>query len=396
VPPILAHRPFLRATVTNFFFFSALNGFVLLPLFIQQLGGSEVEIGLVMGLYAAVGIVVQPVIGPWVDALGRKPFMLLGVGLLLASTLVALVARGIGWLAVVRVLQGLGFSAFFVANYTYVIDLVPPAERGWALGIYGVSGLMAMALAPFVGEIVIRLLGFRAFFTTCGLLALVAAVMVWRLRERSRGELVPVRGWAWARAGLEDLFHRHMVVTVFFGLGAGAIFTFMPTFAESLGVTTTALFYTAYAGAAMAVRILGGRLIDTRGRRAVIVPSMFVQVAATALLASLGLVTWRGVPPPTLPVLFLAGLLSGGAHGFLYPGLTALVADTAPEARRGAVVGVFSAVFLVGNAGGSFVFGYVAHGLGYGLMWAVVSAVLLVGAVWSLGLAEPAGRLRLP
>jgi hypothetical protein len=29
-------------------------------------------------------------------------------------------------------------------------------------------------------------------------------------------------------------------------------------------------------------------------------------------------------------------------------------------------------------------------------MWAVVSAVLLVGAVWSLGLAEPAGRLRLP
>jgi MFS family permease len=271
---------------------------------VKQLGGSEVEIGLVMGLYAAVGIVVQPVIGPWVDALGRKPFMLLGVGLLLASTLVALVARGIGWLAVVRVLQGLGFSAFFVANYTYVIDLVPPAERGWALGIYGVSGLMAMALAPFVGEIVIRLLGFRAFFTTCGLLALVAAVMVWRLRERSRGELVPVRGWAWARAGLEDLFHRHMVVTVFFGLGAGAIFTFMPTFAESLGVTTTALFYTAYAGAAMAVRILGGRLIDTRGRRAVIVPSMFVQVAATALLASLGLVTWRGVPPPTLPVLF--------------------------------------------------------------------------------------------
>ena len=73
---------------------------------------------------------------------------------------------------------------------------------------------------------------------------------------------------------------------------------------------------------------------------------------------------------PALPVLVVAGLMAGGAHGFLYPGLAALVADQAPEARRGAVIGVFSAVFLVGNAGGAFLFGYVAHALGYGRMWA--------------------------
>jgi MFS family permease len=308
------------------------------------------------------------------------------------SVLVALVARAIPWLAVARALQGLGFSAFFVANYSYVIDLVPPAERGWALGIYGVSGLMATALAPLAGELIIRHLGFRPFFGVCGLFAVVAGVMVWRVRERRRGEPITVQGWESARAGMADLLHRHMVVTVFFGLGAGAIFTFMPTFAEGLGVTTAALFYTAYAGAAMAVRILGGRLIDTRGRRAVIVPSMFIQVAATALLASLGLVTARGVAGPVLPVLFLAGLLSGGAHGFLYPGLAALVADTAAAERRGAVIGVFSAVFLVGHAAGAFVFGYVAHAVGYGPMWAVVSGVLLMGAVWSLGLAEPGPR----
>ena len=45
-------------------------------------------------------------------------------------------------------IQGIGFSAFFVANFSYVIDLVPPARRGWALGIYGVSGLASTALAP--------------------------------------------------------------------------------------------------------------------------------------------------------------------------------------------------------------------------------------------------------
>ncbi len=378
----------MRATVTNFFFFSGLNGFVLLPLYIQVLGGGAVEIGAVMGLYSATGILFQPVIGPWVDTLGRKPFMVTGVALLLLSTLVALAAGALPWLAVVRLLQGLAFSAFFVANYSYVIDLVPPDRRGWALGIYGVSGLVSTALAPLAGELIIRRLGFRPFFGLCAGLALVAAALVASLQESFRPAARPVRGWAWARAGLEDLLHRHMAVTVFFGLGTGVIFTFMPTFAESLGVTTLALFYTAYAGAAIAVRVLGGRLIDTRGRRAVIVPSMFAQMLATGLLAVLGLSVTPASRVPVLPALFLAGLVSGGAHGFLYPGLAALVADGAPEARRGAVVGAFSAVYLVGNAGGAFAFGYITHAVGYGFMWALLALVLLGGAALSCGLAE--------
>ncbi|MDP3766956.1 MAG: MFS transporter [Dehalococcoidia bacterium] len=168
--PILADNPFLRATVTNFFFFLGLNGFILLPLYIRDLGGTEIEIGLVMGLFNAVGIICQPLIGPWIDAVGRRPFMLLGVGLILVSALAAIAMPGIPALAVIRALQGVGFSAFFVANYSYVADLVPPARRGWALGIFGVSGLLATALAPLLSEWVIRRAGFQWLF------ALAAAI----------------------------------------------------------------------------------------------------------------------------------------------------------------------------------------------------------------------------
>ncbi|HSE93435.1 MAG TPA: MFS transporter [Methylomirabilota bacterium] len=390
---ILAHRAFVRATVTNFFFFASLNGFVLLPLYILRLGGTEVEIGLVMALHSGVGIVCQPLLGPWVDAAGRRPFMLLGVGLVLLSALLATAATSIAWLAVVRALQGIGFSAFFVANYTYVIDLVPAERRGWALGIYGVSGMISTALTPLVGEAIIRTLGFRPFFGLCALLAAVSGVLVWQLAEPARAEAPTTRAWEIARAGVGDMLQLHMAVTVFFGLGTGTVFVFLPTFAEDLGVTTLALFYTAYAMAAMGVRVVAGGLIDTRGRRAVIVPSMFLQAAAAALLAGLGAAVTRTSPAPALPVLIVAGLMSGAAHGFLYPGLAALVADRAPPERRGAVVGVFSAVFLVGNAGGAFAFGYVAHAFGYAAMWGLLAALLLAGASLSLRLAEDT-RLR--
>ena len=392
MPPLFADKPFLKATVMNFFFFLSLNAFVLLPLFIHRLGGTEVEIGIVMGLYSAVGIVCQPLLGPWVDALGRRPFMVAGVALLLISELLAVGAASIGLLAFVRVLQGVAFSAYFVAAFSYVVDIVPLARRGWALGIYGVSGLASTAMAPLYGEWVVRRFGFRPLFAMSALLALVAGSFVMTLRERHRTEPPPPPGAQWRRAAFEDLFHRYMTVTVFFGLGSGTLFAFMPTFAESLGVTTLSLFYTAYSLAAIAIRVAGGRLIDTHGRRAVIVPSMFVQAAATGVLALLGALVTRTSATPVLPALFVAGLLSGGAHGFLYPGLAALVTDTTPDARRAAVVGVFSAMLLTGQTAGAFTFGWIATAAGYGAMWGVLTALLLVGCLVSLRL-RPAGAV---
>src|SRR2546428_6517298 len=314
VSPILADNIFLRATATNWSLCLSRTGFIPLPLYIAGLGGTEVEIGIVMGLYNAVGIVCQPLIGPWTDAGGRRPFMLVGVALVIFAALVSTVAPSILLLAVVRAVQGLGFSCFFVSNYSFVIDRVPPARRGWALGIYGVAGLTATALAPLLSEWVIRRLGFRALFAMAAAVATVAGSIVLRLREPARETARPAPGYLWERGTLGEGFRLSMGVTVFFGLRAGTIFVFLPTFAESLGVRTLALFYTAYALAAIGVRVLGGRLIDTHGRRAVIVPSMLMQTIATALLAVLGVLVTRTSQTPPGAVPFLAGLPSRGAR----------------------------------------------------------------------------------
>jgi MFS family permease len=93
-----------------------------------------------------------------------------------------------------------------------------------------------------------------------------------------------------------------------------------------------------------------------------------------------------------LPFLFLAGLLAGAAHGFLYPALSALLMDVTPEPRRGSAVGIFSSIFLVGNALGAVAFGSVAHGLGYGVMWSALAVILVVGFLWSLRMRPPAPR----
>ena len=388
MPAIVNYPLFIRTTLTNFFFFAGLNCFLLLPLYIQGLGGSEIEIGVVMGLYSAAGIVCQPLVGAWVDAFGRRPFMRFGTATVVVTELVALVSDSVGVFGVLRLLQGIGYSAFFVSNYTMAIDLVPVERRGWALGIYGVAGLTSTALAPLAGEWMVSRYGFRGLFVLAALLTSVAVALVWRIPER-RAHIDAAPGRLPALQGSLDLVvQRPMLIALVFGLGSGALFTFMPTFAESLGVSSLALFYTAYAGAAMLVRVTSGGLIDSRGRCAVIVPSMLIQGLATGILAALGLQLARGHQLPVLPFLFLGGFLAGGAHGFLYPGLAALVTDATTARRRGAVVGLFSAAVLSGNALGAFVFGYLAARLGYGLMWTALSVILLMGFALSVKLEE--------
>jgi MFS family permease len=134
----------------------------------------------------------------------------------------------------------------------------------------------------------------------------------------------------------------------------------------------------------------------------VIMPSMFVQAAATAILALVAIFVRPGTSVPVLPFLFLAGFLAGGAHGFLYPALSALLMDVTPERRRGSAVGTFSSVVLTGNALGAIAFGYVAHGLGYRVMWSTLALLLLTGFLASVRLrpghasprleATPSGR----
>jgi MFS family permease len=393
--PLLLSRPFLQATLMNFLFFMGMNLFLLLPIHVQQMGGDEAHVGLVQGAYSLAGILFQPLVGLWVNRLGRGFFMRLGALLLALSAVGFVLSHSIPFHALLRALQGLAFSAFFVASYIHIVDLVPVERRGWALGIFGLSGLTSTALAPLLGEAVVRHAGFRWCFVLAALLAFGAFVII----VRTRGIRPPAPGGGPGleelRDGLRELYRVHMVLGFFFGLGTGTMFTFLPTFAEQLGVTGLGLFYTAYSAAAVAVRVFGGDLIDTRGRRAVIVPCMIIFAAAVCIFALLAGAVGPGVRVPVLPFLFLAGLLGGAAHGFLYPALSALLVDVTLEARRATAVGIFSAVCLLGNAVGAVAFGYIAQGAGYAPMWTALAVVLSGGIVASYRLAPGAGVVRM-
>jgi MFS family permease len=376
--PILTPA-FLWAAASNFLFFTNLAAFFLLPLYLKQLGTTETQLGLVMGLYSGTAIFCQPLVGLWVDRTGRRPFMLAGATLAAAVCVVFAVAPArLPLVALLRVLQGMAYAMFFIASFTLVVDLVPADRRGRALGIFGISGLTSMAIGPAVGEAVVRAFGFRVFFLALAVVAGAALAVSARIEEVGPRQPVDRAGLPGLLAGLLAAPRLPMALGSSFGLGTGVVFTFLPTYAESLGVARIGVFAIAYAVGALTVRAVAGGLIDAVGRRAVLVPALALQAAAAGILATLGpLVTRAGLP--ALPFLALTGLVAGIAHGFLYPALSALVVDLTPPERRGRVIGVFSAFILAGQAAGAIGGGTLAHAVGYPATFAVL-AVCLTGA----------------
>jgi len=123
---------------------SSLNCFILLPLYIHRLGGTEAEIGMVQGAYSAIGILCQPASDSGSTAWAPR-LMILGVVLLMVSSASFVFTQSLACPGALACAPGLGFSTFFVANYVHVVGLVPVAP-GLALGIYGLSAFSAPPL----------------------------------------------------------------------------------------------------------------------------------------------------------------------------------------------------------------------------------------------------------
>src|SRR5262245_62292524 len=74
----LLSRPFVLCFAANLAQGLSFSLFLHFPGFLNRLGASEVEIGLISGVAGVAGILARPPIGPSMDRRGRRRVILLG------------------------------------------------------------------------------------------------------------------------------------------------------------------------------------------------------------------------------------------------------------------------------------------------------------------------------
>jgi EmrB/QacA subfamily drug resistance transporter len=125
--------------------------------------------------------------GSMADRLGRRRVFLIGLGLFTLGSLLCSAAPSLGWLIVFRMLQAVGGSMLNPVAMSIIRNVFTDArERAQAIGLWGATVGISLALGPVVGGALVQSVGWRSIFWINIPVGLLALVLTTRFVPESR------------------------------------------------------------------------------------------------------------------------------------------------------------------------------------------------------------------
>jgi EmrB/QacA subfamily drug resistance transporter len=158
---------------------------VALPSIRQDLGASFTDLQWVFDAYALTLAALVLTAGSLADRLGRRRLFAAGLAIFSVASLLCALAPDPTFLNLARAVQGVGGAAMFAVSLALVAqEFAAGRERGMAMGLYGATIGVAVAIGPLVGGALTDSLGWESIFylnVPIGVTAL--AVTYLKLRE---------------------------------------------------------------------------------------------------------------------------------------------------------------------------------------------------------------------
>ena len=149
-----------------------------MPTIIGQLGGFELYAWAVSA-YLLTSTVSVPIYGRLADVYGRKPLLLIAIGVFLLGSMLCGLADSMALFILFRAVQGIGAGGVLPITATIVGDTFDVQTRARISGLFSAAWSVAALLGPLVGGTLV-LISWRLIFYVNVPLLLLAALLVWR------------------------------------------------------------------------------------------------------------------------------------------------------------------------------------------------------------------------
>ena len=152
---------------------------VALPTLVRQLHASNSQLQWVVDAYNLVFAALLLASGSLSDRVGRKGMLLAGLAVVGAASLAGSFATSASGLIAARCVMGLGAAAVFPATLSLISNVfVARKERALAIGLWGATAGMAIALGPIVGGWLLERFSWSSVFFVMAPVAAVAIALV--------------------------------------------------------------------------------------------------------------------------------------------------------------------------------------------------------------------------
>ena len=298
----------------------------------DRFGANGFQVGLLFASFSLAQMVFAPILGRWSDRVGRKPVIVIS---LLGTALGSFITGAAGALWVLfagRLIDGASGASVSVAQ-SAITDIASKEQRARMLGLLGMAFGIGFVFGPAIGGLA-ALGGPHIPFYVAGTLALINAVAAMIRLQETR---VPNRSAQTARAHVPFRKRRYgaLAGVGFFSMlafsGFEATFSLFGGARFNLTEASTALVFL---GVGIVMSAVQGSLIGPLTNRF----GSLRLLRNGLLLVSIGMLfLGAAVIWPTLTVALLFMVVGAGISS---PSLTALVADSADDDRRGEALGI--------------------------------------------------------
>ncbi len=358
-------------TVTILNFIQITAYFPVLPVYLTERWGEGTPIGLVMGTMAAGVLFLRPVIGWALDKWGRKPVLLIGLGIAILAQVIYLFSPTPWWLLGGRLLHGVSQAMVATASQTLIIDLVAAPYRTAVIGYWMMSNTLAFALGPLLGSYLYRLGAFplyiQGMLVLAGLAIFLSLSLPWLKPPGHVVSSTPQKPEAspWRALLSFPVREATFFFFVIFCLHGG-LTTFL-----ALWVEDAASFYSLYGLGAVFVRFALGRWGHLCN------PAWTTSIGLTCLGGSV-----VGIALYPQYLLFWALFYSLG-FGTLPPVFSGIVAMAVPASQRGRVFSLYLMGFDSGMTVGSMSMGWLLNFFGLGSLFCASGIVSMGMALFA-------------
>ena len=377
-------RSLFRLFVAGLLFWASISSLLpTLPLYVQEVGGTKQQIGIVMGSFAIGLLLCRPILGKLADDRSRKLVLLIGVAVVAIAPLGYLFVQSIPVLMMLRAFHGISIAAFTTGFSALVADFSPPKQRGELIGYMGLVNPVGMAIGPALGGFVQAEYGYPPLFMmsfALGMLGCFCASQLPEITHELEDRPAPRQEKkSFWRMLATDRLRIPFVVMLMIGSVFGIIATFVPLFIQESNIDLNAgLFYSAGAIASFSLRFFIGRASDRYGR------GLFITASLVCYIISMAMLHFAHSPTEVL----LAASIQGAGGGTLIPTMLALMTDRSHPKERGQVFSLCIGGFDLGIALAGPVLGYVADIQGFRSLFAIAVGLAVTALVSFLTLSS--------
>ncbi|RAM50583.1 MAG: MFS transporter [Hapalosiphonaceae cyanobacterium JJU2] len=378
-------RNLLILFTAGLLFWSSLTSLLpTLPLYLEEVGASKQQIGVLMGSFAIGLLLFRPWLGNLADQRGRKIVLLIGMVVVAIAPLGYEITTSIPLLIVLRAFHGISIAAFATAYIALVADLAPASNRGEIIGYMSLVNPVGLAIGPALGGYLQAAAGNTALFLLSAALGGLGVLCILPIVnppvDKQEAKNLDSNFW---RMLISPRVRVPAFVMLMVGLTIGTLHTFAPLYIKSTEVDLNpGLFYTASAISSFSGRVFIGKASDRLGR------GLFVTVGLVFYSLSMVLMYLAN----NASTFLLAAFIEGIGGGTLIPMIATLMADRSLPQQRGRIFAICIAGFDLGIAIAGPIVGFAAEQVGYRISFGFTAA--LTGLAMIVFLTQSSKTLR--